>query len=148
MSIRNRLLQPKAMVLAMVLAAFAFYAADARGGERGLEVTVDITPEMKARTGPGQTVFVFAKATRGPRAPLAAVKATVGDLPMTVTLDDSMALTPMFRLSRFDNVEVSARVSRSGQAMRRSGDLEGVAPNIALGESAAAVTVVIDHVVP
>jgi cytochrome c-type biogenesis protein CcmH len=42
-----------------------------------------------------------------------------------VTLDDSMAMTPMSRLSGFDDVEVLARVSRSGQAMPQPGDLYG-----------------------
>lgn len=137
------------LLLVVLLAAFAVLAqnpAPAATSPAGLLVTVDITPQLKAHTRPEQVVFIFAKAVNGPRAPLAAVKTRVGDLPLTVTLDDSKALTPRFRLSSFKNVEVSARVSQSGKAMRGRGDLEGISPQVTLGAEAKPVKVVIDHI--
>ncbi|MFQ5736470.1 MAG: hypothetical protein ACE5GY_06355 [Thermodesulfobacteriota bacterium] len=148
---QNRRTVFKPILLMLVLAAFAFFtagAALAKGNGPGLRVTVKISPELRARTNPEQVVFVFAKAVRGPRAPLAAVRAQVKNLPFTVTLDDSRALTPMFKLSRFKDVRVSARISRSGQARKGSGDLEGLSPAITLGRDNTPVTVTIDHVVP
>jgi cytochrome c-type biogenesis protein CcmH len=117
-------------------------------GAPSIEVTIDITPELRRKAGPDQVVFVFAKAVQGPRAPLAAVKLKVKDLPATVLLDDSKSVAPMFRLSRFKKVLVSARVSQSGQPMKGSGDLEGVTQVITLAQGKLSVTVTINHIVP
>jgi len=137
------------LLLIVLLAAFAVLAQNptpAAAGSAGLLVTVDISPQLKAQAKPDQAVFIFAKAVNGPRAPLAAVKTRVADLPYTVTLDDSKALTPRFRLSSFRDVEVSARVSQSGKAMRGRGDLEGVSQPVTLGADAKPVKVIIDHI--
>jgi cytochrome c-type biogenesis protein CcmH len=138
------------MVIFTVLSLVQLTAAVAQGQSNShhLKVTIDISPNLKSKTQPEQVIFVFAKAVRGPRAPLAAVKAQVKDLPMTVTLDDSMAIAPMFRLSNFSDVKVSARVSQSGQAIKQSGDLEGLSPDIKLGKNNKPITIIIDHIVP
>ena len=73
---------------------------------------------------PGDTVFVFARAVGGPRMPLAIVRKQVRDLPFEFTLDDSMAMMPAARLSAFRQVEVGARISRSGNASPQPGDID------------------------
>ena len=95
----------------------------------------------------GDTVFVFARALNGPPMPLAVVRKRAGDLPLTVTLDDSSAMAPALRLSNFDQVRVSARISKSGQAVAQSGDLQAEALPVSTlaGET---VTLSIDRVVP
>jgi len=80
------------------------------------------------------TLFVYAKAVDGPPMPLAVTRARVGDLPLTLTLDDSQAMTPQLRLSQFDEVLVGARISASGQATPQSGDLEGEAGPVTPGD--------------
>ncbi|MFQ5441176.1 MAG: hypothetical protein ACE5EB_00450 [Thermodesulfobacteriota bacterium] len=135
------------MVLLISFTFAATTALSAADMAYSLKVTVDISPGLKGRTRPDQTVFIFAKAVQGPRAPLAAVRAQVKDLPMTVTLDDSKAMAPMFKLSRFKNVKISARVSQNGGAMKMSGDLEGVSPEIRLEKNNKPVNLTIDHVV-
>ena len=79
--------------------------------------------------------------------PLAIVRKTVADLPITVTLDDSQAMTPAMVLSKFEQVTVGARVSKSGNAMPQSGDLEGMQSPVRVGTNSA-IAITIDQLVP
>jgi cytochrome c-type biogenesis protein CcmH len=58
-----------------------------------------------------------------------------------------MAMIPAMKLSRFKQVVVGARISRSGQATPQSGDLEGRTGVIELG-SADTVEITINKVRP
>ncbi|KAF0863643.1 c-type cytochrome biogenesis protein CcmI [Pseudomonas sp. LD120] len=80
-----------------------------------IKVRVDLAPELKAKVQPGDSVFIFARATQGPPAPLAAKRLTVADLPATVELGDADAMMPQLKLSNFPEVQLVARVSRAGQ---------------------------------
>ena len=111
-----------------------------------LSVRVSLAPELADRASPEDTVFIFARAAQGPRMPLAIVQRTVAELPVSVTLDDSMAMTPAMKLSNFTEVVVGARVSKTGNAMPQSGDLEGSSPPTQRGK-ADAVIVTINRVI-
>ena len=78
--------------------------------------------------------------------PLAAVRKQVRDLPLSVKLDDSMAMMPQMKLSNFQQVVVSARVSRSGNAITQSGDLIG-SVSVDLGKKTSDLTININQVV-
>ena len=72
------------------------------------------------------THYLFTRVLmNGPKMPLALVKMTAGDLPTTVTLDDSVSMMPAMTLSSIDQVEVIARISKSGQAIMQTGDIFG-----------------------
>jgi cytochrome c-type biogenesis protein CcmH len=94
---------------------------------------VQIAAALKAKAAPEDTVFVFARAVDGPRVPLAIVRKQVKDLPITFTLDDSMAMNPAMRLSTVTQVIVGARVSKSGNAIAQPGDLQGFSKPTAVG---------------
>jgi cytochrome c-type biogenesis protein CcmH len=70
-------------------------------------------------------LFVLAKADQGPPMPLAVQRLTVSKWPITVTLDDSMAMMESLRMSQFKNIIITARISKSGVGNAKPGDLEG-----------------------
>jgi cytochrome c-type biogenesis protein CcmH len=101
---------------------------------------------MAAQAAPDDVVYVFARASQGSRMPLALVRTQVKNLPYQFTLDDSSAMAPDMTLSKVAEVVVGARVSKSGQVMPASGDLEGLSPPVKPG--ATGVAVVIDKTLP
>jgi cytochrome c-type biogenesis protein CcmH len=114
--------------------------------EAKLDGTVSLSPDLQAKAAPDDTLYVFAKAAQGPPMPLATFRARVKDLPMKFNLDDSMAPTPMAKLSDFSSVIVGARISKSGDPMPHSGDLQGMTQVVQVGSSGLQVK--IDSVVP
>ncbi|MEO7245828.1 MAG: tetratricopeptide repeat protein, partial [Rubrivivax sp.] len=123
-------------------------ATPAAVGTSALTVRVTLAPALAATAQPDDTLYVFVRAADGPRMPLAIARRRASDLPLTLTLDDAMAMSPQLRLSAFDRVVVGARVSRSGQALPQPGDLEGEAPprSTPAGEPPATVAVEISRV--
>jgi len=107
---------------------------DARGesgesGESGeitdtaaVTVSIDLTDAARADVSADNTVFIYARATEGSPMPLAVARYTVRDLPLTVTLDESMAMLPAMNLANFDSVTIGARISTTGEAIAATGD--------------------------
>lgn len=111
---------------------------------KGLKVSVAISEELQGVVSATDTVFIYAQALQGPPMPLAIVKMQVADLPVTVVLSDEQAMMPAMRLSKFDRVKVSARISLSGQAESRPGDWIGIVESVAPAEKEG-VTITIDQ---
>jgi cytochrome c-type biogenesis protein CcmH len=107
---------------------------------------VSLSPALAAKVAPGDSLFIFARATNGPKMPLAIMRLQAKDLPAKFSLDDSMAVMPAMRLSNFPEVVVGAKISKSGSATPQSGDLQGVSEAVKIG--ANGVKVVIDKVAP
>ncbi|WP_129141950.1 c-type cytochrome biogenesis protein CcmI [Modicisalibacter coralii] len=115
--------------------------------EASLSVRVSLAPALRERVAPGDSVFLVARDVAGELPPLAVARATVADLPLTVTLDDGDAMTPQATLSRVDRVRLVARVSKSGQATPQPGDLVGEAGPVAVTGDGDVQAVRIDRVV-
>ncbi len=96
----------------------------------GIRVSVKLSPELQSRAAVTDTLFIYARATSGPQMPLAVVRKQVKDLPLTVTLSDDQALTPSMQLSKYEQVNLTARISKSGNAIQQPGDLIGSAGNV------------------
>lgn len=90
-----------------------------------ITVQVSLDPALQDKVRPTDTLFIYAKATSGMQMPLAIVRKMATELPITVVLDDSTAMSPQMKLSKFKQVSVFARISSSGTAMPQSGDLQG-----------------------
>ena len=108
--------------------------------------TVTVSKDLVAKVGPTDKVFIFAQAPQGPRMPIASVKIDSKQLPYSFTLDDKVSMSPNDKLSNHAEVTISARVSKSGQAMAQSGDLQGKTGPVKLGQQGVAI--VIDTIVP
>jgi len=105
-----------------------------------------ISPELASRVSPTDTVFLSAKDISGSPAPIAVMRAEAKDLPMKFTLDDSMSMLQDMKLSNYQNVLISAKISKSGKTTTHPGDMHGEVPSVKVGESD--VRVVIDKVYP
>lgn len=118
--------------------------AAAPAAASGLAGTVKLAPALDSQVAPGDALFIFARATEGERAPLAVVRAKAGDLPYAFRIDDSQALTPHGGLSGQRRVVLVARISRSGDAIAKPGDLQGSSKPVAPGTTG--LEIVIDQV--
>ena len=90
-----------------------------------IKVSVKLDNSLQGKVSANDTVFIYANAAQGPRMPLAIVRKQVRDLPVTVTLNETMAMTPQMSLLNFPEIIINARISKSGQAVSQAGDLIG-----------------------
>ena len=113
---------------------------------RSIKGIVRIDPSLVNAVSMTDTVFVFARAVNGPRMPLAALRRQASDLPFEFELDDSMAMSPQAKLSDYENIIIGVRVSGSGEASAREGDLEGFSEVVKPG-AADVVPVIVSQTV-
>ena len=111
-----------------------------------VEGTVTVAAALTPRPTAADTLFVFARPTSGARMPLAIIRTKAGELPYRFKLDDSLAMSPQFKLSGQTEVMLGARISRTGNATPQSGDLMGTIGPVKIG--ARELKLVIDGVVP
>ena len=127
-----------------VAAAADKKTANASVGSMSISGRVSLAPALASKVAPTDTVFIFARSPQGPRMPLAVQRVHVSDLPFDFKLDDSMAMSPEFKISGAAEVRIEARISKNGSATPGPGDLIGVSPVVKPGTSK--VTLQIDQV--
>ena len=88
---------------------------------RALKVRVEIDPELSPLLSAGDVLFVYARVAGSAR-PVAAIRHTISQWPIDIILDDTSSVMRTSPLFSFDVVEVGAHISRSGEAMARTGD--------------------------
>ena len=94
---------------------------------------VSLAPALAKQTNPEDTVFIYARASQGPKMPVAIMKIKVSELPYQFTLDDRLAMSEQVSISKFQEFTVTARISKSGNAMPQAGDLFGQLNQVRLG---------------
>jgi cytochrome c-type biogenesis protein CcmH len=119
-------------------------AAKAAAGGRAVGGRVALAPAFASQVKPGDTLFIFARAVDGPRMPLAVLRTTAKSLPLDFTLDDAQAMSPQFNLSSLapdTKVLVEARISASGEALPKPGDLIGDSGPVKPGAKGLKITI-------
>lgn len=111
-------------------------SAGATSGKAGAAASVsgqvDLDAALKAKAAPGDTVMVIARVP-GTRMPVAVLRARASELPLKFTLDDSLSMSPQARISAASEVEVEARISKSGMAQAEPGDLMSSVQTVKVG---------------
>lgn len=120
-------------------------ASPGTGAPAALAGSVSVDPSLAERAAQGGTLFVIARASGGPPIPIAVLRVPAPDFPTSFTLDDANAMDPSRRLSGVASLDLEARLSRSGEAMRQPGDLYGRIENVQPGS--ADLRIVLDQVV-
>jgi len=95
-----------------------------------------------------ETIFVYARAWQGSKMPLAIRKFKAGELPKIVVLDSTMAMAPGMDLSSAPQLEVVARVSKSGGAVPQSGDWVASYGPVILDELKGPIDLTISQQIP
>lgn len=111
-------------------------------------ITVQLALGEGVEAKPGDTVFLFARAAKGPPMPLAAKRLPAGSLPVTLTLGDADAMSPGMKMSLFDEVQITARLSRSGMPQAQSGDVESSSEPLRWKAHSGPLQLTIDRIVP
>ena len=111
-----------------------------------INVSVDISEDIRSQTTPNDTVFIFARAPNGPPFPLAVMRITVAELPAAIKLDDSLAMIEGKNISSVEQVVVTARVSKGGKPIAQPGDL--TSPTVTTSTAGSpSLSLIIDQVV-
>jgi len=94
---------------------------------------VVLAPGLSTQVSPGDTVFIYATPAQGSRMPLAIVRTTVGQLPFNFVLDESTAMNPQASLAGQTQVTLRARISSTGDALSKPGDLGAMKTPVSVG---------------
>lgn len=108
-------------------------AEKAAAGGGAIAGTVSIDPALKGKVAPTDTVFVIARAVEGGGPPLAVRRYTVADLPVIFSLSDDDAMSPDRSLSRMGAAVLTARISKSGDAVPQPSDINSAPVNAKTG---------------
>ncbi len=125
---------PEAMAIDQSQTTQTAKVPDSANSTATIKVEVSLAPGLQNKYKATDTVFIYAQAVSGPKMPLAIVRKQVSDLPLTVSLDDTLAMMPTMRLSNFSQVRLLARISKSGNAIAQPDDLIGVIEQVELND--------------
>jgi cytochrome c-type biogenesis protein CcmH len=111
-----------------------------------ITVVIDMAPELAAKLGPDMRLFVYARNPAIPM-PIVAQNLAVPSFPFTLMLDNTMSMTGM-QLESAPQLVVGARLSSSGTAIAKSGDLETLSAPFVLKDQSGPLTLTINRIVP
>jgi cytochrome c-type biogenesis protein CcmH len=101
---------------------------------------VELDASLKSKASPDDVVMVIARVP-GSRMPVAVLRKHASDLPLQFVLDDSLAMSPQAKLSMASEVNVEARISKSGMAQPEPGDLISEVQTVKVGSKGLKIRV-------
>ena len=101
-------------------------------GSGGISIDLTISKAVLDALSGDEQVVVFAKATQGPPMPLAVKRFPPTARREQIVLNDSSAMMPELRLSLFELVDVTVRIT-SGGVERQVGDYELIVTDVVVG---------------
>lgn len=113
--------------------------------DTGINVSLSLDPALAMRLPEDATLFVIARQPDGAPIPVAVRKLSARQFPLVITLTDADSLMPTIKLSQLERVELTARISASGDASAQPGDFEATPSVIDRSDGAAAL--LIDRVI-
>lgn len=96
---------------------------------------VTLTDAAKEQLADSDTVFVVAKAASGSPMPLAVLRKPASSLPFDFVLNDSLSMVQGQPLSGAQQVIVSVKISRSGDALQTDAGLQAVSEPVSTNDS-------------
>lgn len=109
----------------------------AASADKNTSVTVNVSLASNVSYKPDAMVFVYARAWAGGKLPLAITRVSASDLPISIKLDNTMAMSPEFNLSSAKTIQLVARVSETGNAIAAEGDWEALSGPIDMSSNNA-----------
>jgi len=97
---------------------------------------VALSPAATALVQPEDTLFIFAKESREHRMPVVALRKNVSELPFEFTLTDKEVMVPGSKLEDYEQLVITAKISRSGNATDDSLGLEAWSDSISPTDNA------------
>jgi cytochrome c-type biogenesis protein CcmH len=89
---------------------------------KGISGKIEIAADIKSKVRSSDIVMVIARKP-GERMPVAVLRTSVLEFPMSFSLTDALAMNPSSPLSQLSEASIEVRISKTGMAMPESGDL-------------------------
>lgn len=114
-----------------------------------LVLNISLSDEIAQALSQGEDkiVFVYAVPANGGRMPVAAVKIKASDLPTTIILNNTKAMSPQANLSSVEQVHIYAVVSSTGGVGIKSGDYKAEQKEVQVNRTEP-INLIIDVIVP
>lgn len=110
---------------------------------KGVSGKIDLAADLKSKVKPSDTVMVIARQP-GERMPVAVLKMPVAEFPMSFILGDAAAMNPSMPISKFSEVSIEVRISKTGMAKPEPGDLVSTPKTVKVG--ANQIQVLVDQI--
>lgn len=112
-----------------------------------LAIDVQLAAELADKVPAGARLLLFVKAVGGPPMPLAVRQQALGNWPVRLQLSDADAMLPELKLSQFEQIEVTARLTTSADVKAVAGDLQGQSGPLLRAKLSQPLQLTIDEVV-